>query len=80
MMVKLKNLSKNLLIFFFHFMYMQTPGPGTYKVTDPNIFKNRKPIYSMNGRNYIPGDNTLKPGPGAHYPERVSIYGLIMEI
>lgn len=51
----------------------QTPGPGTYKVIDPNIYKNRKPIFSMNARNYAPGDSTLKPGPGAHRPEMVTI-------
>ena len=51
----------------------QTPGPGTYKVIDPNIYKNRKPIFSMNARNYAPGDRTLKPGPGAHTPEMVTI-------
>lgn len=31
------------------------------------------PHYSMLGRNVMPGDSTLKPGPGAHSPERVSI-------
>jgi len=51
----------------------QTPGPGTYKVIDPNIYKDRKPIFSMNARNYAPGDRTLKPGPGAHKPEMVTI-------
>ena len=50
---------------------MQTPGPGTYKVTDPNIYRNRKPIFSMTARNNAPGDRTLKPGPGAHRPELV---------
>ncbi|KAK3751848.1 hypothetical protein QZH41_009668 [Actinostola sp. cb2023] len=57
----------------FHEDLKQTPGPGTYKVVAPNIIKTKKPIYSMNGRNYLPGDSTLKPGPGAHYPERVYI-------
>lgn len=28
----------------------------------------------MNGRNYVPGDNTMKPGPGTYHPERVSYY------
>ena len=51
--------------------FLQTPGPGTYKVIDPNIYRNRKPIFSMNARNYAPGDSTLKPGPGAHRPELV---------
>lgn len=53
----------------FHEDLQKTPGPGTYKVIDPNIYKDRKPIFSMNARNYAPGDRTLKPGPGAHRPE-----------
>ena len=27
----------------------------------------------MGGRNVMPGDNTQKPGPGAHSPEKVSV-------
>lgn len=53
----------------FHEDLQKTPGPGTYKVTDPNIYRNRKPIFSMTARNNAPGDRTLKPGPGAHRPE-----------
>jgi len=41
-------------------------------VVDPNVYKNRKPIYSMNARNFAPGDNTRKPGPGAYSPEKVN--------
>jgi len=51
----------------------KTPGPGTYKVTDPNTNHNKAPLYSMNGRNHMPSDNTTKPGPGAHSPEKVTI-------
>ena len=54
----------------FHF---QTPGPGTYKVVEPKVYKQRHAEYSMGGRNVMPGDNTQKPGPGAHSPEKVSI-------
>lgn len=50
---------------------LQTPGPGTYAMPDPNHYKCRKPIYSMNGRNFIPGDSTKKPGPGTYSPEKV---------
>ncbi|KAK3708610.1 hypothetical protein QZH41_011777 [Actinostola sp. cb2023] len=49
----------------------KTPGPGTYKVTSPNKVKGRCPSYSINGRNFMPGDSTLKPGPGQHSPEKV---------
>lgn len=49
----------------------QTPGPGTYKVTDPRIYKQKYAEYSMGGRHHMPGDSTQKPGPGAHCPEKV---------
>jgi hypothetical protein len=52
----------------------KTPGPGTYKVTDPNAYKNKSPGYSMTARNELPGDTTTKPGPGAHRPENVYLH------
>ena len=57
----------------FHEDLQKTPGPGTYRVSDPNTVKNKLPAYSMTGRNTMPGDNTKKPGPGAYSPERVYI-------
>jgi len=51
----------------------KTPGPGTYKVTEPSTYKNKQPNYSITGRNEVPGDTTMKPGPGAHRPERVYV-------
>lgn len=30
----------------------------------------------MNGRNYMPTDTTLKPGPGQHSPEKVGLHNL----
>ena len=50
---------------------LQTPGPGTYSVTDSSKYKTQVPHYSMTSRNNMPGDSTTKPGPGAHSPERV---------
>jgi len=49
----------------------KTPGPGHYKILDPNVIKRRGPAYSILGRSYMPGDSTQKPGPGAHHPESV---------
>ncbi|KAJ8032621.1 Outer dense fiber protein 3 [Holothuria leucospilota] len=51
----------------------KTPGPCTYNVTNPSIYKNKRPQYSMTGRNVMPSDSTMKPGPGAHSPEKVYI-------
>jgi hypothetical protein len=54
----------------FHEDLQRTPGPGTYSVTGPNIYRERRPLYSMTSRNAMPGDSTQKPGPGAHSPEK----------
>ena len=51
---------------------LQTPGPGAYSVTNPDTLQSKMPVYSMIARNMMPGDNSQKPGPGAHSPERVS--------
>jgi len=51
----------------------KTPGPGTYPVTNPSIYKNKSPNYSMTGRNQLPSDSTRKPGPGQHSPEKVTV-------
>jgi hypothetical protein len=50
-----------------------TPGAARYVVVDQNNFKKQSPKYSMLARRFVPGDKTRKPGPGAHYPEHVSI-------
>jgi len=55
----------------FHEDLQKTPGPGAYNMTDPDIYKEQKPHYSMTSRNIMPGDSTQKPGPGAHSPEKI---------
>ena len=55
----------------YYSVIFQTPGPGAHTINPPDTNKNRAPIYSMTGRNGMPGDTTTKPGPGAHSPERV---------
>uniref|UniRef100_A0A8C0IYN0 Ciliary microtubule associated protein 1B n=1 Tax=Chelonoidis abingdonii TaxID=106734 RepID=A0A8C0IYN0_CHEAB len=49
----------------------KTPGPCNYRVVEPSVYKTRAPQYSILARNMLPGDNTQKPGPGAHSPEKV---------
>ena len=51
----------------------KTPGPGSHDAVHPDYTSDKKPLYSMLGRNEMPGDGTLKPGPGAHYPEKVTV-------
>ncbi|CAG5136197.1 unnamed protein product [Candidula unifasciata] len=46
----------------------RTPGPGT--ATDPSVYKNRAPYYSLTSRNLMPGDNVQKPGPAAHIADK----------
>ena len=47
------------------------PGPGQYESGCPDQYKARSPSYSISGRTHIPTDQTQKPGPGAHSPEKV---------
>uniref|UniRef100_A0AAY4DKY7 ODF3A protein n=1 Tax=Denticeps clupeoides TaxID=299321 RepID=A0AAY4DKY7_9TELE len=54
----------------FYEDHQKSPGPGTYRVVDTNIYKMNSPHYSMIGRNSMPGDTSQKPGPGAHRPDR----------
>lgn len=48
------------------------PGPGAYDA-EYTITMKRSPMYSIGSRHKIPTDDTLKPGPGAHYPEIVNL-------
>lgn len=57
---------------FTNFTYKQTPGPGTYSVVDSRVFSHKSPVYSLHERCSLLQDNSKKPGPGAHSPEKVS--------
>lgn len=57
---------------FTYFPPFKTPGPGTYKVVCPNTYRTKQPKYSLKGRKFLPGDRTMKPGPGIYSPEKVS--------
>lgn len=50
---------------------LQTPGPAAYRQPDVQATKFKAPQYTMAARVAPPGDKTLKPGPGAHSPEKV---------
>lgn len=52
-------------------LIFQTPGPAAYRQTDVQVTKFKAPQYTMAARVEPPGDKTLKPGPGAHSPEKV---------
>lgn len=57
----------------YHEDLQKTPGPGTYKVCDPNTYLKRGPAYSIKGRHDIIKDKVIVPGPGAYHPEKVWI-------
>lgn len=57
----------------FHEDLQKTPGPGNYNIVPNGKYKTEQPHYSMLGRNAMPGDGTLKPGPGSHSPEKVTV-------
>lgn len=46
------------------------PGPGTYDAKLEGMV-HKAPIYSMGARVPLPSDDRMKPGPGAHCPEKV---------
>lgn len=46
------------------------PGPGTYEA-DYELLKRKQPVYSIGMRHKVISDDHLKPGPGAHCPEKV---------
>jgi len=54
--------------------FKKTPGPGSYGAVEVNRYMTKRPQYSLIGRNMPPGDNTQKPGPGAHAPETVMVH------
>jgi len=49
------------------------PGPGQYEPASPDKYKARSPSYSISSRTCLPTDQTQKPGPGAHSPEKAKV-------
>ena len=49
-----------------------TPSPGAYEAADTNRYKNKSPSFSLSTRYTVPSDHTMKPGPGAYSPEKVT--------
>ncbi|XP_071390253.1 outer dense fiber protein 3-like protein 2a [Centroberyx affinis] len=51
-----------------------TPGPGQYNSTNPNIYLQRQPSFSMQSRTKRPSYSSRIPGPGTHSPEKVQLH------
>jgi hypothetical protein len=49
---------------------VHVPGPGSYD-SKLDFVLSKPPVFSMASRFNIPSDSLLKPGPGAHRPEKV---------
>lgn len=49
----------------------QTPGPGTYHVVNPGIYKSRAPQFTMQPRTALPQDKSRNPGPAAYNVDQV---------
>ncbi len=49
------------------------PGPGKYDSGNMNTVRKKAPSYSLSNRTTLPSDDTKKPGPGAHSPEKVRV-------
>lgn len=64
------SLAKRLKIGDFATDYAKTPGPARYATSSADLTSRKAPSYSIQARQYMPGDATQKPGPGAHCPER----------
>ena len=46
----------------------RTPGPCHYSITQPDIYRAKRPTYSLQGRSFIPGNTfSCHRNPIAHY-------------
>jgi hypothetical protein len=48
------------------------PGPGSYD-SKYDFVLDKPPMFSMASRFNIPSDINMKPGPGAHRPEKINL-------
>lgn len=48
----------------------KTPGPSAYARHNDDVNRKKQPACSLGSRNVLPGDQTLKPGPGSHDIEK----------
>ncbi|EGW03775.1 outer dense fiber protein 3-like protein 1 [Cricetulus griseus] len=50
------------------------PGPAVYTRPEPSVYQNRSPVFSMAKRFAYPLDHTLRPGPGSHNVQQVTLH------
>ncbi|KAK5857642.1 hypothetical protein PBY51_010870 [Eleginops maclovinus] len=52
----------------------KSPGPAKYDTTNPNIYHQRQPSFSMQKRTKRPNYSTAIPGPGTYSPEKFHLH------
>lgn len=50
------------------------PGPAMHARPEPSVYQNRSPMYSVAKRFAYPLDHTLRPGPGSHNVQPVTVH------
>ncbi|GAB1294254.1 Outer dense fiber protein 3-like protein 1 [Apodemus speciosus] len=50
------------------------PGPAMHARPEPSVYQNRSPVFSMAKRFDYPLDHTLRPGPGSHNIQPVTVH------
>ncbi|XP_006888436.1 PREDICTED: outer dense fiber protein 3-like protein 1 [Elephantulus edwardii] len=50
------------------------PGPATHTRPEPSVYQHRSPAYSMARRFTYPVDHTLRPSPGSHDVQQVTVH------
>ena len=51
-----------------------SPGPGKYSSTNPNIYRQRQPSFSMQSRTKRAVSSPSNPGPGTYSPEKFHVH------
>lgn len=51
-----------------------SPGPGKYNSTNPDIYRQRQPSFSMQSRTKRPDYSSATPGPGMYSPEKYYLH------
>ncbi|GLD47917.1 outer dense fiber protein 3-like protein 2 [Lates japonicus] len=51
-----------------------SPGPGKYNSTNPDIYRQRQPSFTMQGQTKRPSYSSAIPGPGTYSPEKFHVH------
>ena len=55
------------------------PGPGAYNDIQLEVYKEKRPAYSLRAKTHLPTDNnSFNPGPNSYYTEKVKIFNSVL--